>query len=81
MDEVKTYKPDPASYRMAMDSFNLAKEEILFVPFAGWDAAGAKSFGYRTFWVNRAKAPAERLGQNPDGEGSNLNDLAAWLTA
>ena len=25
--------------------------EIAFAAFAGWDAAGAKAFGYPTFWV------------------------------
>jgi hypothetical protein len=28
-------------------------------PLAGWDAAGAKSFGYPTFWVSRQNQPSE----------------------
>ena len=78
-DKIKTYKPDPRAYRMAIDVFGLKKEEILFVAFAGWDAAGAKSFGYTTFWVNRLNLPAERLGAMPDAVGQNLNDLVGFV--
>lgn len=80
-DSIKTYKPDPRAYRMAIDALNLKREEILYVPFAGWDAAGAKSFGYTTFWVNRLSLPAERLGVVPDAVGKNLNDLADFVKA
>jgi len=47
----------------------------------GWDAAGAKSFGYTTFWVNRLKLPAERLGVVPDAAGQDLSDLVAFVKA
>src|SRR5262249_48811598 len=61
-DRVKTYKPDPRAYQMGMDAFKLKREEILFVAFAGWDAAGAKWFGYPTFWLNRLRVPEEEFG-------------------
>ena len=80
-DKIKTYKPDPRAYQMAIEAFNLKREEILFVPFAGWDAAGAKAFGYTTFWVDRLNLPAERLGAVPDAVGRNLVDLQRWLEA
>jgi len=80
-DEIRTYKPDPRAYHMAIDAFALEKEEILFVAFAGWDAAGAKSFGYTTFWANRMDSPAERLGSTPDGVGRSLDDLLGFVTA
>ena len=66
---------------MAIDAFGLRREKILFVAFAGWDAAGAKWFGYTTFWVNRLNLPAERLGVSPDGVGNNLNDLVSFVKA
>jgi 2-haloacid dehalogenase len=78
-DAVQTYKPAPAAYRMAMEAFGLSNQEILFCAFAGWDAAGAKAFGYPTFWVNRLGLPAERLGQQPDAIGKGLNDLVVYL--
>jgi len=80
-DSIRTYKPDPRAYRMAIDAFGLAKEEIVFVAFAGWDAAGAKAFGYTTFWVNRLNLPAERLGVSPDGTGTTLRDLVDFIKA
>jgi 2-haloacid dehalogenase len=80
-DKIKSYKPDPRAYQMAIDAFNLKREEILFVPFAGWDAAGAKSFGYTTFWVNRLNLPVEKLGVVPDAIGQNLTDLVGFVKA
>lgn len=79
VDTVKRYKPDPVTYSMGMSAFKLSKKEILFVPFAGWDAAGAKAFGYQTFWANGMLAPQEQLGSAPDGTGKNLNDLLSFL--
>jgi 2-haloacid dehalogenase len=78
-DRVRTYKPDPDAYRLGMDVLRLKREEILFVAFAGWDAAGAKLFGYPTFWVNRLKLPVEELGAVPDASGSSLSDLVRFL--
>jgi 2-haloacid dehalogenase len=78
-DRLKTYKPDPRAYGMAVDAFGLARERILFVAFAGWDVAGAKWFGYPTFWVNRLNQPEETLGVEADGSGPGLDDLVAWI--
>ena len=78
-DRVKTYKPDPRAYQMALDAFRLKREEILFAAYAGWDAAGAKWFGYPTFWVNRLRLPAEQLDVTPDAMGVDLDDLVKFL--
>lgn len=78
-DQVKTYKPDPRAYALGIDSLKLDKEEVLFVAFAGWDAAGAKLFGYPTFWMNRQKLPNEKLGATPDGTGESMKDLLQFL--
>jgi 2-haloacid dehalogenase len=80
-DAVKSYKPDPRAYQMGMDATKFRKEEIVFAAFGGWDAAGAKWFGYPTFWVNRWNVPSEQLGVSPDGIGSNLADLAKFVNA
>jgi 2-haloacid dehalogenase len=78
-DEARTYKPDPRAYRLGTEAFGLRREEILFVAHAGWDAAGAKSFGYPTFWVNRRGLPAEELGSPPDGAGQDLSELIRFV--
>jgi 2-haloacid dehalogenase len=75
-----TFKPDPRAYQLGVDALKVKREEILFVAFAGWDAAGAKLFGYPTYWVNRQRAPHEEIGALPDGSGETLSDLAAFLT-
>ena len=48
-DEARTFKPDPRAYQLGVDALKVKREEILFVAFAGWDAAGAKLFGYPTY--------------------------------
>ena len=80
-DRLRTYKPDPRAYQLAMDAFKLKREEILFVAFAGWDAAGAKWFGYPTMWVNRLALPEEELGLTPDATGHDLTSLVSLVTA
>jgi FMN phosphatase YigB (HAD superfamily) len=64
-DENRTYKPDPRAYQLGTERLRLAKSDIVFAAFGGWDAVGAKSFGYPTFWVNRANQPAEQLTRRP----------------
>jgi 2-haloacid dehalogenase len=80
-DLVRAYKPDPRAYQMGVDAFGVPREQIVFVfaAFGGWDAAGARAFGYRTFWVNRAGAPAERLSEAPDAIGTTLTDLVRFV--
>jgi 2-haloacid dehalogenase len=75
----RTFKPDPNAYRLGTDVLELGKGEIMFVAFAGWDVAGAKWFGYPTFWNNRQGAAAEGLGVEPDGAGATLADLVKFL--
>jgi 2-haloacid dehalogenase len=78
-DKGKTYKPDPRAYQLGVDALKTTRDEVLFVAFAGWDAAGAKLFGYPTFWVNRQRNPPEELGVLPDGSGDTLIDLVSFL--
>lgn len=78
-DRLKTYKPDPRAYQMGLDAFKLKREEIVFAAFAGWDAAGAKWFGYPTVWVNRLNAPTEELGVVPDAIGRDLTTLTDFV--
>ncbi len=78
-DRARTYKPDPRAYALGTEALGLRREEILFVAHAGWDAAGAKAFGYPTFWVNRADLPPEELGTAPDAAGRDLSDLVSFV--
>ncbi|MDT8066648.1 MAG: haloacid dehalogenase type II [Terriglobia bacterium] len=75
-DRVKSFKPSPRAYQMGLDHFGLARNEVLFAAFAGWDAVGAKWFGYPTAWVNRAKMPPERLDLTPDFTLADMDELS-----
>ena len=79
-DAVQVFKPHPRTYQMGIDAFGMNREEILFAAFAGWDASGAKLFGYPTFWINRQKRPLELLDAVPDGEGTGMQDLLRFLS-
>lgn len=78
-DEKQTYKPDVAAYQMVIDKLKFRKEEILFAPFAGWDMAGAKWFGFPTFWVNRSNDPLEKLDVEPEGTGNDLTNALEFI--
>ena len=78
-DRIRSFKPDPRAYQLGVDVLGFRKEEIMFVAFASWDVAGAKWFGYPTFWNNRQNATSEELGVSPDGHGQSLNELIAFL--
>jgi 2-haloacid dehalogenase len=78
-DDVRSFKPAPRAYALGPSALRLPTEAILFVASAGWDAAGAKWFGYPTYWVNRSAAPQEELDAVPDGVGHDMHDLVAFV--
>jgi 2-haloacid dehalogenase len=78
-DSIHSFKPSRASYQLAVRQFALQPVEVLFVAFAGWDAVGAKSFGYPTYWMNRVDAPAETLGIAPDRVGRSMSELIEFI--
>jgi 2-haloacid dehalogenase len=80
-DEVKQFKPAPRAYQMAADAFDLERSSIAFAAFAGWDAAGAKWFGFPTVWINRLNSPAEELPATPDVTCPDLSGLVAFATS
>ncbi len=79
VEAVGVYKPHPSVYRLACDALGLAPGELLFVSANGWDAWGAKVSGLRVAWCNRAGAPRERLGADPDHEIASLAALPALV--
>ncbi len=81
VDEAKIYKPSPRVYRLAPQKLRVGKAAIGFISANFWDIAGAKAFGFRTYWVNRSKVPAGELGLAPDATLSSLADLDDVLKA
>ena len=78
-DANHTYKPDPRAYQLGIDHLKLPKEDVVFAAFGGWDAAGAKAFGYPTVWVNRFNQPVEELGLRPDRTVIDLEGLLDFV--
>jgi 2-haloacid dehalogenase len=78
-DKVRAFKPSPVAYQMGIDILKLPKNEIAFAAFGGWDACGAKFFGYPTFWVNRGNSTAEELGVTSDGTGTTIAELITFI--
>lgn len=76
VDKVKTYKPSPAVYQIAVDALKLKKHEIGFVSSNYWDVAGASSFGFPAFWLNRTKSMPDELGITPWATVTCLSELA-----
>jgi 2-haloacid dehalogenase len=77
--EANTFKPDPSVYQIAVDRLQVPKQAIGFVSSNCWDACGAKSFGFRTYWINRAGAPLDALDVTPDHTIARLTDLAPLI--
>jgi 2-haloacid dehalogenase len=46
----------------------------------GWDAAGAKVFGFTTFWINRQGLPIERHAPDPDFIVGTLGHIPAIVS-
>jgi len=76
VDTVKTYKPSPTVYQMAVEALRLKKREIGFISSNYWDAAGAAAFGFPAFWLNRSKSTPDELGTAPEATIMGLRELA-----
>ena len=75
VDELKIYKPVPQVYELAVKRLNVPKERIGFVSSNCWDALGAKSYGFRVYWINRSGAPLDQLGFTPDEQVQSLDEV------
>ena len=80
VDACRTYKPNPVVYALAPTTLVLAKETIAFVSSNSFDVIGAKAFGFRVIWCNRAQAPLDELGFAPDVTVSRLDEILGALS-
>ena len=81
VDEVDVYKPSPRVYAMAEQRLGLPARRIGFVSSNCWDAIGAQSYGFTTFWINRSGAPVDRHGTPPRYVIASLAELPALAVA
>jgi 2-haloacid dehalogenase len=79
VDAAGIYKPSPRVYQLAVDHLKLSPVRVGFVSSNGWDVAGARAFGFTSFWVNRSGAPLERHGPKPDAIVASLAELPALV--
>lgn len=75
VDAVRTYKPAPAVYALAVRASGAPAARILFVSSNAWDVAGATAFGFPSCWVNRFGASPERLGETATYQVKSLGDI------
>jgi 2-haloacid dehalogenase len=79
-DRVCRFKTAPEVYQLGPDALGLPASEILFVSSNGWDACGARWFGYQSFWINRAGHPPEELGITADASGATMTEVLTHIT-
>jgi 2-haloacid dehalogenase len=79
VDVLRIFKPHPSIYQLAVDRLGAGAEHIAFVSSNYWDAAGATSFGFRTFWINRSGTQPDELGHAPYRSLRRLDELAKAL--
>ncbi|MCP1674753.1 2-haloacid dehalogenase [Natronocella acetinitrilica] len=79
IESVGVFKPDPRSYRLALDRLGLSARQVLFHSSNGWDVAGAATFGFHVAWINRFAAPRECLPGEPDVELQSLEPVPGLL--
>jgi len=72
VDALRIFKPHPSVYAYAAERLQTSAGAIGFVSSNFWDVAGATSFGFRTFWINRARTAPDDLGCRPAAVLSQL---------
>ena len=79
VDALRIFKPHPSVYAYAAERLQAPAGAIGFVSSNFWDVAGAASFGFRAFWINRAGATPDALGYQPAAVLTKLSDLPDLL--
>jgi 2-haloacid dehalogenase len=79
VDEVRTFKPSPVTYRHAAERLGRPIGQVRLVTCNAFDSVGAAAAGMRTAWVNRSGGPFDTIGRPPDLTVSSLDQLPAAL--
>ncbi|MET8604473.1 haloacid dehalogenase type II [Streptomyces rubiginosohelvolus] len=78
-EDARTYKPDPAVYRLAVTVAGLPPERLLMVAAHAWDLRGAQALGLRTAYVARPVGDPPTASDRFDLYAEDLADLAGQL--
>ena len=79
VDGLRTYKPNPLVYDLAPRTLGIPANTIAFVSSNSFDVIGAKAFGFRACWCNRAGSPLDELGFAPDVTVRRLDEIPKAL--
>lgn len=80
-EDVGTYKPDAAMYRLAMERAPETDEPPFMVAAHAWDLRAAKAVGMRTAYVPRPNGDPPSPGDRFDVVATDLEDLERQLRA
>jgi 2-haloacid dehalogenase len=75
------YKPDPAPYRMALETLDIAPKNAVFVAGSAYDLFGTEKVGLPTIWHNRIGLTAPEGAPAPLMIRPTLESLAADLSS
>ncbi len=78
-DEVRAFKPSPLVYQHAAERLACPAGQVRLVTSNAFDSVGASAAGMRTAWINRAAAPFDTIGTQPDLTVPALGRLPAAL--
>jgi 2-haloalkanoic acid dehalogenase type II len=79
-EEAGIYKPDPAPYRLALDTLGVAPADAAFVAGSSYDLIGTAAVGLRTYWHNRVGLPLAKGALPPEIEAPTLDALVSWCS-
>lgn len=75
VDALKVFKTSPSVYALAAERFGVPPACISFQSSNRWDIAGARLFGFRAVWINRAGLPDEYADLPPAAVLRGLDEL------
>jgi len=78
-EDARTYKPDPALYRLALDTVPAGSGTPIMVAAHAWDLRAAAEAGMRTAYVPRADGDPPAPGETFDLHAMSLLDLHVQL--
>jgi 2-haloacid dehalogenase len=80
-ERVRTFKPNPATYQLAIDELQLHPQQTLFVAAHPWDLTAAKRQQFRTAYLPRPHADPPGPYDTVDVTLRTLDDLLPLLNA
>ncbi|MEP1214364.1 MAG: haloacid dehalogenase type II [Marinobacter sp.] len=82
VDDVKSFKPDPAVYAYARRATGALDQPLCLVSSNAWDVIGARAAGLMAIWVQRDPGKVfEDWGIQPNAVVRSLSELPATLAS